>query len=88
MYDFDKLFQIYNNIKGGKIKNIHRGYNVCKANGLEITQNAFYQFVKGMNIIQLLEEKNIDDDLILEVAKELSIDNIYKLYRNRKDGNQ
>ena len=83
-FDFDKLFEIYDRLNNGHIKNKHRAYNVAKANSIAIPESSFYKIIDSLNILTLLDKEQVAQDVIMQVAVIMNIDNIYKLYKERK----
>lgn len=83
-FDFTKLFNIYDKLQSGLIKNKHRAYNVVKANNIGIPESSFYKIIDSLNILTLLDKEQVAQDVIMQVAVIMNIDNIYKLYKERK----
>ena len=83
-FNFDKLFEIYDKLQTGHIKNKHRAYNVVKANGIPIPESSFYKIIDSLNILTLLDKEQVAQDVIMQVAVIMNIDNIYTLYKERK----
>ena len=83
-FDFDKLFDIYDKLQSGHIKNKHRAYNVVKANNIGIPESSFYKIIDNLNILTLLDKEQVAENVIHQIAVMLNIDNIYTLYKERK----
>ena len=83
-FDFTKLFEIYDKLQSGLIKNKRRAYNVAKANNIGIPESSFYKIIDSLNIVTLLDKEQVAQDVIMQVAVIMNIDNIYKLYKERK----
>ena len=83
-FDFDKLFDIYDKLQSGHIKNKHRAYNVAKVNSIPIPESSFYKIIDNLNILTLLEKEQVAENVIYQIAVMLNIDNIYTLYKERK----
>ena len=83
-FDFDKLFDIYDKLQSGHIKNKHRAYNVAKVNSIPIPESSFYKIIDSLNILTLLDKEQVAQDVIMQVAVIMNIDNIYTLYKERK----
>ena len=82
--EFYKLFQIVEQINNKDIPNCHLGYQHCVANKIPCRKNGLYNLVRYLNLLDDLSNKLSDDDVI-EIAKELKIQDVYKLYLEYKE---
>ena len=83
-FDFDKLFDIYDKLQTGHIKNKHRAYNVAKVNSIPIPESSFYKIIDNLNILTLLEKEQVAENVIHQIAVIMNIEHIYKLYKERE----
>ena len=67
-FDFTKLFDIYDRLNNGLIKNKHRAYNVAKVNSIPIPESSFYKLVDNLNILTLLEKEQVAENVIHQIA--------------------
>lgn len=82
--EFYQLFKIVEQINSKDIPNVNIGYEHCVANKIPCRKNGLYNLVRYLNLLDDLSNKLSDDDVI-EIAKELKINDVYKLYLEYKE---
>ena len=82
--EFYKLFKIIDDINSRDILNANIGHQYCIANKIPMNRNRLYDLVKYIRLLNVLHEKLTPDD-VMEVAKELKINDVYKLYLEYKE---